>query len=92
MSASLEVSTVTYTLTLSLVGSVPALVTSSPAGITCALPGPGDRTQTYLAGTTVTQTATTPFTFNGWTGGGCSGIGACVVNMNDDKSVAANFS
>jgi hypothetical protein len=67
-------------------------VTSSPGGITCGLPGPGDCSQTYLAGATVTLTATTSFTFNGWTGAGCSGTGSCVVKMNGNKSVAASFS
>lgn len=82
----------TDTLTVSLVGSVPVVVSSSPAGIVCGLPGPTDCAETYLAGTTVTLTATTPFTFNGWTGAGCSGTGPCVLEMNGDKAVTASVS
>ncbi len=45
-------------------------------------------------GTTVTLTAVADptSTFNGWTGGGCSGTGTCVVVMNADTAVSASYS
>jgi len=29
--------------------------------------------------------------FTGWSGGGCSGTGTCVVNLTDNTSVTATF-
>ena len=47
---------------------------------------------TYPHGTEVTLTATpaTGWTFSAWSGA-CTGSGACVVTMDDDKSVTATF-
>ena len=47
---------------------------------------------TYNAGTTVTVTATPAqgYTFVDWNGA-CAGTGSCVVTMNGNKSVTANF-
>lgn len=81
-----------FTLTVTISGSGLALVGSSPGGIACSLPGPGDCSETYPAGTVVVLTATPPFPiFLGWTGGGCSGTGTCTVTMDGNKSVAASF-
>jgi hypothetical protein len=64
-------------------------VTSNPAGITC----PNDCDQTYNANTMVTLTAVPDAqrAFMGWSGGGCSGTGTCVVTMDASKSVTATF-
>ena len=77
------------TLTVNKGGTGSGTVTSSPAGIdcgaTCSAPYPG--------GTVVTLTATPAggSTFSGWSGGGCSGTGSCVVTMNAATTVAATF-
>jgi hypothetical protein len=49
---------------------------------------------TYVPGTQVTLTAYPEegSSFDGWSGGGCSGTGECTVTMNSDLSVAATFS
>jgi len=41
---------------------------------------------------TLTAIPDTGKTFVGWSGGGCSGTGACVVTMNADTTVTALFS
>ncbi len=47
---------------------------------------------TYTAGTVVTLAATpdTGSPFAGWSGA-CAGTGACLITMNEDKIVVANF-
>ena len=49
--------------------------------------------QTYTSGTTVTLTAvpSNGYTFNGWSGGGCSGSDPCTLTMNADTTVTASF-
>jgi Divergent InlB B-repeat domain len=48
----------------------------------------------FETGTAVTLTATPAAgsTFAGWSGGGCSGTGACTVTMISDQTVTATFS
>ncbi|MBW1645963.1 MAG: hypothetical protein JRJ56_06505, partial [Deltaproteobacteria bacterium] len=88
----------THKLTVTVHGS--GKVVSSPAGIDCRTDAlTGDQTCTYdfLVGTAVALTATPingdgyTASFTGWSGGGCSGDGACAVTMNSDISVEANF-
>lgn len=64
-------------------------VTSSPAGINCFSSCPAQ----FDAGQVVTLTATAGVgrTFTGWSGGGCSGTGTCVVTMDANKDVTATF-
>jgi len=64
-------------------------VTSNPAGISCG----GNCTEDYDAATSVTLTAVASggSRFVGWSGGGCSGTGTCVVLMNGATTVTANF-
>jgi hypothetical protein len=47
----------------------------------------------YEEGSTVTLAASpaSSSTFAGWSGGGCSGTGGCVVTMNADTAVTATF-
>src|SRR5947209_18077441 len=76
-----------HTLSVSLVGSGSGTVTGS--GIAC----PGTCSHSYAAGTMVTLTASpaSGSSFSGWSGGGCSGTGACTVTMSADQSVTATF-
>src|SRR5204862_401115 len=65
--------TPTFTLTVAKAGS--GTVTSTPAGISCGT----DCSEPYASGTAVTLAATPAVgsVFSGWSGGGCTGTGAC---------------
>jgi hypothetical protein len=77
-----------HTLTVSLDPAADGNVTSSPAGIECG----SICTRAFTTGTHITLTATaTHGGFTGWTGGGCSGTGTCVVTLNSDTTVTAHF-
>jgi hypothetical protein len=78
-----------YTMNTTVVGSGSGKVTSDPAGISC----PGTCSVTVGQGVPVTLFATpSPGSmFVGWSGGGCSGTGPCVVPMHASQSVTANF-
>jgi hypothetical protein len=78
---------VMHTLTVTRSGSAGS-VTSSPAGIDCG----STCSHAFAAGTQITLTATgIGSTFTGWSGGGCSGTGTCVVTLNSDTTVTATF-
>jgi hypothetical protein len=70
-------------------GSGSSVVTSSPAGINCGT----DCSEPFVYGTAVTLTAApaTGATFSGWSGGGCSGTGACTVTVTAATTVTATF-
>jgi hypothetical protein len=78
------------TLTAALAGTGSGTVTSNPSGIHTGL---GDNSEPYNVGTVVTLTATPTngSTFVGWSGGGCSGTGSCVVTVNATTTVTATF-
>ena len=84
------VSVPTHSLTVQKDGSGSGTVNSSPTGIDCG----SDCTEDYSENTQVTLTAAaaTDSTFAGWTGGGCSGTGTCVVTMDQTQTVTATFS
>lgn len=77
------------TLTVIKNGLGSGTVTSAPSGINCGTVC----TFTFTSGTSVTLTATPVIgsTFGGWSGGGCGGAGACVVNVSGDQTVTATF-
>jgi alpha-tubulin suppressor-like RCC1 family protein len=85
-----------FVLSVSVSGS--GTVTSSPAGIdcgaTCAAPFVVITTSTppFVTDAVVTLTAAPAlgWFFSGWSGG-CSGTGACIVTLTDDKTVTATF-
>lgn len=83
-----EIPPVLYDLTVTESGTGSGFVTSAPAGINCGV----DCSETYLAGTVVTLTATANngSLFSGWTGD-CSGAGLCVVTMSAAHDVTATF-
>jgi hypothetical protein len=77
-----------YPLSVTTSGDGSGTVTSSPAGIDCG----ATCSANFNAGTVVTLTASNPgSTFAGWSGGGCSGSGACTVTMNAAQTVNAQF-
>ncbi len=78
-----------HTLTVTRAGTGTGTVTSSPAGINCG----ADCTEVYNFGTTVTLSAaaSSGHVFSGWSGGGCTGTGTCVVTINAATSVTATF-
>jgi hypothetical protein len=77
-----------YTLTTSVGGTGAGTITSNPVGIACG----ATCTATYDHGTMVALTATAAGTsaFSGWTGA-CTGVGACIVTMDQARTVGANF-
>jgi hypothetical protein len=79
----------TFPLTVNKPGSGTGTVSSSPAGINC---GP-TCSASYDSGTIVTLTASVASgsIFDGWSGGGCSGTGNCVVAVNAATTVTATF-
>lgn len=64
------------------------VITSNPGGINCG----ADCVQNFAQGTLVTLTATPEpgSVFSGWSGA-CSGTGNCVVTMNANTAVSAEF-
>jgi hypothetical protein len=83
---------VNFTLSVAESGNGTGLVTSSPLGIVCS-PTVNQCGASYAGGSTVTLNASagTGSVFTGWTGGGCSGTGACAVTMSKAQSVTATF-
>jgi hypothetical protein len=79
-----------YTLSLARSGAGSGTVSSAPAGIACG----GTCSRAYANGTMIALKAApvTGSTFAGWSGGGCSGTGVCIVTVNSNTSVTAKFS
>ncbi len=77
-----------FQLAVSLAGNGTGTVSSRPDGFGC-----GPACVAYDAHTMVTLTATagSDSTFAGWSGGGCSGTGTCVVTTDALVSVTAAF-
>ena len=77
------------TLTVIRQGTGNGAVTSNPPGINC---GP-TCSAPFDSGTVVTLTATpaTGSTFDGWTGGGCTGTDPCTITLTASTTVFARF-
>jgi hypothetical protein len=76
-------------VTVTRTGTGTGTVTSSPAGINCG----ATCTASFDYGNPVVLTAApnAGSTFTGWTGGGCSGTGTCVVTPITATTVTATF-
>lgn len=81
--------TSSVTLTISKNGSGMGTVSSSPAGISCG----SACSANFPRGSSVSLSAVAGGndTFQGWNGGGCSGVAACTVTLNADTTVSASF-
>jgi hypothetical protein len=77
------------TLSVSRDGAGTGTVTSNVGGINCGT----TCSASYANGASVTLTASAGVnsTFTGWSGGGCSGTGTCIVLMNAAQSVTTTF-
>ncbi|MBK7976643.1 MAG: FG-GAP repeat protein [Deltaproteobacteria bacterium] len=78
-----------FTLSVAPTGTGTGSITSSPFGISCGTLC----SSSFPGGEVVTLTAATApgSSFDGWSGGGCSGTGTCQVTMDAAKSVTASF-
>jgi hypothetical protein len=82
----------TYTLMVVRAGSPLGSVTSVPSGISCG----STCTYTFARETTVhlspDSSAEAPYNaFVGWSGGGCTNAAICVIHMDADKTVTAEY-
>jgi hypothetical protein len=85
-----------YVLTILLVGAGMGEFVASEDGTASCGPGPitPPCSVMYSAGTVVTLQAMvgeSDFSFGGWAGAGCSGMGDCVVTMTSAQTVTASF-
>jgi hypothetical protein len=78
---------VLHTLTVSAVGS--GSVSSNPAGINCG--STCSVTLTENTSIILNPVPSSGSTFSGWSGGSCTGTGACIFSLNTDTSVTATF-
>jgi hypothetical protein len=78
-----------HTVTVVKAGTGTGTVTSSPGGVSCGT----DCSELYNSGTNVTLTAvaSSGSSFSGWSGGGCTGVGTCVVTVTAARTVTATF-
>ena len=84
-----------YELSVATGGSGGGTVASDHGGINCSSPSAGTCAASFTPGDSVNLTATADLnsTFTGWTGGPCDGTttSPCLVTMNQDRAVTANF-
>ncbi len=78
-----------FALTVTEAGTGTGTVTSNPTGINC----PTTCSANFASGAQVTLTASAAegSTFAGWSGGGCTGTGTCVVTLTAATTVTATF-
>lgn len=79
-----------YPVTISLAGTGSGTVSSAPAGINCG--ATCSVNFTYGSSVTLTATPSLSSSFTGWSGGGCSGSGACTLTIGTSATaVTATF-
>jgi len=82
----------TRTLSITVSGTGSGSVTSSPAGISCAVGNVGNCSATFADGAPVAlnpSTGTSSY-FDGWSGA-CAGGGTCPLTLSGDLSATASF-
>jgi hypothetical protein len=77
------------TLSVNKSGAGSGTITSNPTGIDCGLTC--SASFSYGSSVTLSAAASPGSIFGGWSGGGCSGTGACTVIMSSAQSVSAAF-
>ena len=89
MTVSATFATAPVALTVVRAGLGSGSVTSAPAGISCGT----TCSATFPSGSSIVLTATPAAgsVFAGWSGGGCSGTGACTVAPTSATTVTATF-
>ncbi len=82
----------THTLIVTSIGS--GSVNASAGSISSCTSTGGICSSRYPVGFVVTLTASpaSGFSFSGWSGGGCSGTGNCVMTVDNETTVTATFS
>ena len=78
-----------YTLTVSKTGNGTIQSGESPKKIDCGTIC--SASYSYNATVVLTANADTGYTFTGWSGSGCSGIGTCTILMDGAKTITATF-
>ena len=74
-------------------GAGTGIVELSPNGVNCSSDSSGKTCyQDPAAKVTLTAVPATGSVLTGWSGGGCSGSGTCVVDMSQARTVTATFS
>jgi hypothetical protein len=79
----------TYTVSVTKAGTGGGTVTSDVGGINCGTTCSANLN--YGTHATLTAIADGNSTFMGWSGGGCSGTGTCMVTISGDTPVTATF-
>jgi len=77
------------TLMVDLAGAGSGTVASDPAGLSCQDGCTGSFSWDQQIALTANPDATSVFA--GWSGAGCEGTGACVIDFTQDLTVTANF-
>jgi hypothetical protein len=77
-------------LTVAKAGTGSGTVTSSPAGINCGTDC-SESFSNFSTQITLTAAPSPDSDLTGWSGGGCTGTGTCVVTMDAAKTVTATF-
>lgn len=81
-----------HTLTLTKVGDGRGIIKSKPAGIVCLFTCTTSTASFYQGEAVVLEAvANKGDTFEGWSGGGCSGTGTCTTTLTEAKEVTADF-
>lgn len=78
-----------YDLTVTVDGAGEGTIKSTPAGIDCGSTCSYEFNHDEIV--TLTATSAEGSSFFGWSGGGCSGTGTCIITMDQAKSVRAIF-
>lgn len=89
VTATFNLQTAQYSLTVVKTGTGDGTVTSTPAGISCG----SSCSETFQKTTKVklTATADSDSIFTGWSGGGCSGTKPCQVTVDSAITITASY-
>ena len=76
-------------LSVTAAGSGSGTVTSAPSGINCGATCNASFAQGSIV--TLSASAASGSIFTGWSGGGCGGVGSCVITLGGATTVTATF-